>query len=245
MDELMNNNYVSFLFYEKNKECIITIYNDQKILMKKIVSEEEGKEQLVTYCLSQRSLELEPHIDTICLKNGSDKIRGFIRYMEEPEVIREQIIDLFYNSIIPKFICDFLEILQLNAKNIKISSRLDHNSNPEINIYGENEKNFHMAFQMDRKKYFSYIISEYRKRHENINVKELKEDCGQIVLDGIEFPIELLDKEQREFFTSKIRENNNASFVQFLDSPFGQKLNQSLESQDSMQLVRIKPDMPE
>lgn len=245
MDELLNNNYTSFLFYEKNKECIITIYNDQEVLTKKIVSEEEGKEQLATYCLSQRSLELEPHIDTICLKNGSDKIRGFIRYMEEPEVIREQIIDLFYNSIIPKFICYFLEILQLSTKNIKISSRLDHNSNSEINIYGKNEEKFYMTFKVDRKKYFSYIISEYRKRHENINVKELKEDCGQIVLDGIEFPIELLDKEQREFFMSKIREKSNASFTQFLKSPIGQKLNQSLGEQDCIQLVRTKTDMLE
>lgn len=246
MDEMIKdyNNYVSFIFYEYEKKCAITVYNKKEVLGKYNVSKEEGKRILLDYCFSQRSLELEPHIDTICLKNYSNKIRGFIRYMEEPEVIRNEIIDLFYNSVIPKFICDFLETLQKQSKKIEVDFKQDDHYPFEKGILDmANEQNL-MTFKVDKKGYFPYIISNYMCRHENVKIQEAeaREDGNQIMLDAIQFSIELLNKEQKEYFYSQIRERSNESYVQHLESLFGQKLMQTLEEQDGMQRVRTNPN---
>lgn len=238
MDELIKNfnNCVCFTFYENEKKCEITIYNEKEVLCQNIVSEEEGKKNLLTFCLNWRCLEVLPHIDTIGLRNR-DEIDGFVRYIDSQGVIRD-----FKHDLIPKFLCNFLEALQEQSKKIEIDFRPDDCFPFEKEILDmANEQNL-ITFKVDKKGYFPYIISNYMSKHENVNIREAepREDSDQIMLDAIQFSIELLNKEQKEYFMSEIRERSNESYIQFLESTFGQKLNQALEEQDSLQLVRTK-----
>lgn len=240
MDELIKNynNYVCFTFYENEQSCVITVYNRENVLCQKIVSEEEGRKNLVTFCLFHKYLEPVPHLDTVALIN-SDKARGFVRYMKSQDIIKD-----LKHDLIPNFLCEFLEILQEQYKKIKIDYGYGRYSNIEMNLSGisNEEKNFYFIFQMDIKRYFSYTISQYMKKHESMNIQYAKEDINQIVLDDFQFPIELLNKEQQEYFMEKIEENKNARFIQFLNSAIGQNLKQTLEKQDSMHLIRTNPN---
>lgn len=241
MDELIKDykNYACFTFYENDQSCMITIYNDEKVLCQKIVSEAEGRKNLIAFCLFWRYLEPVPHIDTVALIN-SDKARGFVRYMESYNVIKD-----LKHDLLPSFICTFLETIQEQYEKMEIDYRYNRYDNFEMSIFANNkeekDKKFYFTFLVDIKRYFPYIISEYMKRHEYLNVQEIKEDSSQIILDGIEFPMKLLNNKQREFFRAKIRENSD-SFKQFLKSNLGKDLHKVLEEQDNIQLIRIKSE---
>lgn len=244
MDELLKDysNYICFTFYENEQSCVITIYNSENVLWQKIVSEEEGRKHLVTYCLFRKYSTLEPHLDTVVLVS-SDNARGYVRYVKSQNTIN----DLKYD-LLPSFLCEFLETLQEQYKKVKIdykNQRYYYDLKIEIARINSEKRDFLFTFQVNVKRDFSDTISHYMKKHESMNIQGKEENSNYIVLDGMEIPIEPLNKEQREYFMSKIRENDIASFEQFLASPLGQKLNQSLEEQDCIQLARIKPNMPE
>lgn len=244
MDELLKdyNNNACFTFYENEQSCVITVYNNEEVLCQKIVSEEEGRKHLVTYCLFRRYLILAPHLDTVVLIS-SDNACGYVRYMKAQNIIN----DLKYD-LIPSFLCAFLETLQEQYKKMKINYKNQRYyydleiEAPRINREG---KYYDITFQVSVKRDFSDTISYYMNKHESISIQDKEENSNYIVLDGMEVPIEPLNKEQKEYFMEKIRENNLTSFVQLLKSPIGQKLTQALDGQDSMQLVRIKSNMLE
>lgn len=240
MEELIKdyNNSVCFLFYENEKKCEITIYNSEKVLWKNTVLEDEGKKILLDYCLYWRSFELISSFDTVCLENSNKKC-SFVRFIEMVGVIKDETIDLFYNNSIIKFLCNCIETLQNESEKINIEVETEYRDRqfkPNFLIAGENKEL--MIFKLENERYFSYIISRYMKRHETIKVQEVKENDVRIVLDGIEFSIELLNEEQREPIMSKIRKEKTKAYKQFLESSFYQKLTQELDEQDSMRLVR-------
>lgn len=239
MEKLMEDfkNYASFLFYENNQECEITIYNDEKVLQKYIIEKEEAEQILLKRCLNYGTLELVSAFDTIGLKIA-DKFNSYVRYAEEPGVIK----NLDY-GFIPYFLCTFLETLQKKARKIKISSGKDNCGKPEMKIVGEmQEIKFYITFKVDLKWYFPYIISVYMNRHKTVNVKEASYDESQILLDGIEFPSNLLSKEQKQYCISQILEKYKSSYAELLASPFWQNMSKKLQEQDDLQRVRLKKE---
>lgn len=243
MEDFLNdfNNYVCLTFYENVHRCEIAVYNDDKVLYKMNVSRGEGEDILLAWCLKWKSLELSTHIDTIGFCN-QDKTIGFVRYINNPGVIKE-----LKEELIPKFLGDFLETLQRQYKKIKINSGYDYYHKPEIEILGESEEEtaFYMTFKTDIHKYFPYVITDYMNRHENPNIQESQEDLEQMLLDNLEFSFASLTSEQREYFMSKIREERTSSYKSFITSSLGQKINEILDEQDGLQRIRINPNVSE
>ncbi len=233
------NNKVCFTFYEDIKRCEIVVYNMEKVLFKTNTLEEDGKEILKRWCLNWKNLDLYSHLDTLAFHN-TDEIRGFVRYTSQG------IIKDLNEELIPKFLCDFLGTLQNQYKKVKINLDHDYYHNSEIEILGEDqETTVYMAFKVDGKKYFPYVITNYMNRHENPNIQESQEDLEQMLLDNLEFSFASLTPVQREYFMSKIREKRTSSYKSFIISSLGQKINEILDEQDGWQRIRINPNISE
>lgn len=251
METLMNDcrNYISFLFYEKNKECIITIYNNKEVLKKKIVSEEEGNEILLNYCDYYHG-KLITSFDTIGLEIIGE-LQGFIRYMEVPGVIKN-------NNLIPTFLYKLLVTLQKQSEKINIEYKhIKRDNCYEISMSGGNDKHFFLDFDVFDYNFFSYIIDQYLMEHEHTSIKA-SENKDYVIIDNIQIPYEYLSfiqkcylniqlcklEDMQKFYNYccylryiKLSEKDKTSFSNFLNSSNGKCITDFVEESKDRDFV--------
>lgn len=267
MEELMYivSNYTSFLFCESEKTCFITIYNKDKVLMERVVSEEDGNKILLSYCDHYHG-KLIPSFDTIGIE-VVDVLQGFVRYIEAPGIIKNM-----SNHLIPTFLYKLLTALQKQSKKTEIECKYwEYDSSYEISIFGSNkDKCFHLFLDIvDLNLLFPNVIEQYLMEHEHVRINTSEKNTNYVILDTIQIPYDYLSYMQKCYLNIqlsnltdmqkcfyyylhdvKLSEKDKTTYRNFLNSTNGKRIINFLEEskdflydedREEMVLGLIKP----
>lgn len=200
MNDLMLKNITNFVYYEREKEWEITIHKEGKIEVQKRFTEEKGNQILLQYCLLWKCFKLEPHLDTITLKN-SDEERGFVRFVS-PEGVKNK-----GNQFLNEFVYFVFSLFQ-NGNNVIIEKNFYYGN--QIHFYRKMaEENMQsVGFEISENLHtIPYIIKEYLEHHSVENI-EMKNDI--VYINNLTLNKSLLTKGKNSVIDNFLREKSNS-----------------------------------